>query len=65
MCLCNCLFERQAAALEKDLDEKERGFADNLAALAAGDLVAAWKLEAAPREPNRLLKVKVKECILP
>lgn len=44
------------------MDEKERGIADNLAALAAGDLIAAWKLEAAPRKPDRLLKVKVEQC---
>lgn len=48
---------RQAAALEGGLDEKERGIADGLVALAAGALIAAWKLEPAPRLPNRLLKV--------
>lgn len=55
MCVCG----REAAALEGDLDEKERGMADNLAALAAGDMVAAWKLEAPPRKPDRLLKVSL------
>ncbi len=48
---------RQAAVLESGLDEKERGCADGLVALAAGALLAAWKLEATPRRPHRLLKV--------
>jgi hypothetical protein len=48
---------RSAAVLEADLDEKERGMADNLVALAAGYLVASWKLEPTPRRPDCFLKV--------
>ena len=49
---------RRAAALEAALDEKERGVADGLVALAAGALVAAWRLEPPPRQPQRLLWVR-------
>ncbi|KAK9902038.1 hypothetical protein WJX75_002093 [Coccomyxa subellipsoidea] len=47
---------RQATVLERRLDEKERGIADGLIALAAGALTAAWKLEATPRRQHRLLR---------
>ena len=53
---------RRAAELEAALDEKERGTADALVALAAGALVAAWRLEEAPRQPQRLLRVRACAC---
>ena len=54
---------RQAAVLEHRLDEKERGIADKLVALVAGALTAAWKLEATPRRPHRLLRVSSRKYI--
>ena len=53
---------RQATVLERRLDEKERGIADGLIALAAGALTAAWKLEATPRRQHRLLRVSSRKC---
>jgi hypothetical protein len=50
---------RQAAHLERGLDAKERGTADALAALAAGALVTGWRLEPPPRQPQRLLWVRL------
>ena len=52
---------RQAVVLQKDLDQKERGIADGLIALAASALITAWKLESNPRSPTYLLKV---DCLL-
>ena len=51
-----CLL-RSAAELQKDLDQKERGVADALVALAVTALLTAWKMEAEPRPPTYLLKV--------
>ena len=48
---------RQAVELQKKLDQKERGVADSLIALAASALIMAWKLESSPRSPTYLLKV--------
>lgn len=53
------LHARAAAAAAADgLDPKERGAADGCLAAAAGALLAAWRLEGAPRSPRRLLQVK-------
>ncbi len=52
-----CLL-RSAAELQKDLDQKERGIADALVALAVIALLTAWKLEAEPKPPTYLLKVR-------
>ncbi len=49
--------------MESGLDEKDRGIADGLVALAAGALVAAWKLETTPRRPHRLLNVRPADCV--
>ncbi|KAK9840809.1 hypothetical protein WJX81_006295 [Elliptochloris bilobata] len=45
-----------AAAQEEQLDPKERGAADECLAMAAGMLLAAWRLERSPRSPYRLLQ---------
>ena len=45
--------------LQKKLDQKERGVADGLIALASTALITAWKLESPPRSPTYLLKVRL------
>ena len=46
-----------AAAAAEGLDAKERGAADECLAMAAGALLAAWRLEGCPRSQRHLLQV--------